>query len=191
MTDENKNTDMPLCGCGCGKPVEMARNGSHNAYLLGHNPKRGQSQPANTGRTNRNKGQFQPGRSGNPNGRPVGSRNNVTIAAQNFFDSEAESISRKVIELALAGNVACLKMVTERLCPVKRSSPVRLDGMPVVESVSDGAELTSFVLRAVADGKLSPVDAEIVSRSCERHLRALQVSDLEQRLSDLEVKLKG
>ena len=47
---------------------------------------------------------FKPGVSGNPKGRPRGSRSKATVLAQELLDGEAEGLARKVIELALAGD---------------------------------------------------------------------------------------
>jgi hypothetical protein len=47
--------------------------------------------------------QFQKGQSGNPAGRPRGSRNKTTVLMQNLLDGEAEEIARKAIEMAKAG----------------------------------------------------------------------------------------
>ena len=43
---------------------------------------------------------FQPGQSGNPKGRPRGSRNRATLLAQELLGDEGETIMRKAIELA-------------------------------------------------------------------------------------------
>lgn len=182
---DNK-TAPPLCQCGCKKPVTQRRNGSsYNSYILGHNPKRaGKQKPSNNGIS----GRFQPGNT-HGKGRPAGSRNKVTLAAENMFEGEAEALSRQCIELALNGNIAALKICIDRISPVKKSVPIRLPGLPEVESVSDASLLTGYLLTAVSEGRLSPLDAEVVSRSAERHLRALQVGDLEQRLSELEAQL--
>ena len=53
---------------------------------------------------------FQPGQSGNPAGRPRGSRNKATIAAETLLDGEAQALSRKAVELALEGE-KLLKML--------------------------------------------------------------------------------
>ena len=41
---------------------------------------------------------FEPGQSGNPNGRPVGSRNKTTVAIEQLLEDAAETIARKAIE---------------------------------------------------------------------------------------------
>lgn len=46
---------------------------------------------------------------GNP-GRPVGSRHKTTLAVLALLDEEAEGLTRRVVELALAGDVTALKL---------------------------------------------------------------------------------
>jgi hypothetical protein len=47
---------------------------------------------------------FVRGHSGNPAGRPAGARNRKTLAASLLLDGEAEALTRKAVELALAGD---------------------------------------------------------------------------------------
>jgi hypothetical protein len=183
--ESNESGRKHLCACGCGQETERNRRGEYNRFVLGHNTKHSKaSQPSNGG----TQGRFQPGNTIGK-GRAVGSRNNVTVAAENLIQGESEALSRKLIELALAGNVPCLKTAIERIVPVCKSRPISLPDMPKIDSVADASELTAYVIDAIAEGKVSPVEGEIISRACERHLKALEVRDLEARLSALEGKL--
>lgn len=182
-TTESQQTHF--CACGCGLKTQKARNGKYNKFILGHNAKQGKTNPTSN---NGHSGQFQAGNTYGQ-GRPVGSKNSVTVAAENIIQGEGEALSRKLIELALAGNVACLKTAIERIVPVCKSKPIMLPDMPRIENVSDASELTAYIIDAIADGTVSPVEGEIISRSCERHIKALEVRDLEHRLSALEDKL--
>ena len=61
---------------------------------------------------------FQPGQSGNPAGRPKGSRSKATLALEAIFEGEADALTRKVIELALDGDTQALRMCLDPLwCP--------------------------------------------------------------------------
>lgn len=46
-------------------------------------------------------GHFAKGKSGNPNGRPQGSRNAATLALESLLDGQAEALTQKAIDLAL------------------------------------------------------------------------------------------
>src|SRR6202022_4903689 len=54
--------------------------------------------------------QFRKGQSGNPAGRPPGSRNRATIMVQNLLEGAAENIAKRAAQLAEEGNVAAIRM---------------------------------------------------------------------------------
>src|SRR5262249_39105368 len=60
---------------------------------------------------------FQKGQSGNLAGRPPGSRNEATLAAEILLEGEAEALTRQAIELALEGDRTALKLCLERILP--------------------------------------------------------------------------
>ena len=57
---------------------------------------------------------FPKGQSGNPAGRPRGSSNRAMRAAELLLDGEAAALTRKAVELALAGNQAALRLCLDR-----------------------------------------------------------------------------
>src|SRR5438309_661953 len=54
---------------------------------------------------------FVKGQSGNPAGRPRGSRNRGTQGMQWLLDDEAQALTRKAVELALEGDTTSLALV--------------------------------------------------------------------------------
>ena len=67
---------------------------------------------------------FRRGESGNPAGRPIGARHKATILAEALLDGEAEGLTRKVLEMALAGHTVALRLCMERILPPRRERPV-------------------------------------------------------------------
>src|SRR5438128_2134045 len=98
-------------------------------------------------------GRFQKGRSGNPAGRPPGSRNRTTMVAEILLEGEAESLTRKAIELALLGDTTALKLCLERVVPQRRSRPIAFD-LPRIDQVEDLVGAIGSVLQEVACGRL-------------------------------------
>src|SRR5258706_6899922 len=104
---------------------------------------------------------FEPGQSGNPSGRPKGARNKTTIAVEALLDNEAEALTRKVIELALAGNMAAIRLCFERLLPPRRDRGDAFD-LPKIESAADAVAASCAVIARCATRDLSPsVDVEV------------------------------
>ena len=64
---------------------------------------------ANTAGKQRGK-PFQKGESGNPDGRPKGSRNATTLALEILLDGQAAALTQKAIDLALTGEMAALRL---------------------------------------------------------------------------------
>src|SRR5262245_60454176 len=76
-------------------------------------------------------GRFPKGQSGNPNGRPRGSRNSVTLACEALLDGQAEALTQKAIQMALDGDVVALRLCMERIYPPRKDRPVTLSLPPI------------------------------------------------------------
>ena len=143
--------------------------------------------PENAGRKQGKDTRFKPGQSGNPKGKPPGTRHKATMAAQLLLDGEGEALTRKAVEMALDGDMAALRLCLERLLPPSRERPVSLD-LPDT-STSEGIDKAiGAILKAVSEGKLLPGEGTVLSRILETRRKALETYELEQRIVALEKK---
>ena len=129
-------------------------------------------------------GRFPKGVSGNPAGRPVGSRNAATEMAEALLDGQAGALINKCVELALEGHPAAIKLCLERIVP-RRGRAARF-ALPKIETAADIGPAMSAVARAAADGTITAFDASELSRMVETFARALEISDFDRRLRLLE-----
>jgi hypothetical protein len=99
-------------------------------------------------------GQFAPGCSGNPRGRPIGSRNRASVMAEALEEGEPAKLIREYADAAHGGDKVALRFCVGRLVP-----PVR--GRTIVLDLPEGMELDfrrgyQRVARAVFDGEITP-----------------------------------
>ena len=103
---------------------------------------------------------FRRGQSGNPSGRPRGSSNRATRAAELLLDSEATALTRKAVELALAGDQAALRLCLDRTVAPRRERSVEL-ALPPIHSANDILGAIKVVTGAApllpARGSLCPI----------------------------------
>jgi hypothetical protein len=132
---------------------------------------------------------FEPGQSGNPSGRPKGARNKATVAVEALLENEAEALTRKVIDLALGGNMPALRLCFERLLPPRRDRGVAFD-LPKIESAADAVAASGAVLESCAAGTLSPGEAAEVMELIKTHLRAIELTQIESGMAALEKSQK-
>ena len=122
-------------------------------------------------------------------GRPKGSMNKTTRAAQALLDGEAEALTRRAIDLALAGDATALKLCLDRILPAARGAPVQFD-LPVLAGPDDAVAAAAGVVRAVACGNLAPRDACQVMGLIDAFRRCHETVELAARLDRLEATLE-
>lgn len=132
---------------------------------------------------------FEKGQSGNPAGRPRGARNRATLLMQNLLADDAEVIGRKAIEMAIAGDLAAIRLCMDRLAPVRKDEPVAFE-LPPIEKSADIVAATASIVAAVAAGELTPSQAAELSKVIDVHVRALESKDFDERLTKLESRPK-
>ena len=128
---------------------------------------------------------FQKGQSGNPAGKPKGARHRTTLAVDALLEGEAETITRKAIELAKEGDTVALRLCLDRLSPARKDRPVAF-ALPAIESTADVVKASAALLQAVASGELTPSEAAELGKLVEAHVRAIEATELQARLERLE-----
>ena len=128
---------------------------------------------------------FEPGNSGNPNGRPRGARNKVTLAIEALLEGEGEALTRKAIDLAKAGDMQALRLCMDRLAPPRKDGPVAFD-MPEMKTVSDAVLAMGALVKAVAEGDLTPTEAAELTRMVQAFAKIIETAEFEERIRKLE-----
>ncbi|MAB11781.1 hypothetical protein [Hyphomonas sp.] len=121
---------------------------------------------------------------GNP-GKPRGARHKATQAALALIDGEGEALTRKAIEMALAGDSVALRLCLERLAPPRKDAPVRFD-LPAMEGAESAASAMVAILASVSKGDLTPSEAGALAKIVEGYRKTLELTELEARIRALE-----
>ncbi len=124
---------------------------------------------------------FKRGQSGNPAGRPVGSRNKRTIVAEKLFGENGEYFTQLLIELAEKGHSRALRLYIDLFCPRarRRRAAFRL---PPVATASDALGAINALVQGVAHGKLAPKRAAELSMKVRTALQVAHESGMRQRI---------
>ena len=128
---------------------------------------------------------WQPGQSGNPKGRPVGSRNKKNVIAEEFA-KDGSAVARVVMDAALAGDMQAANMVLQRLSP-----PLRARVGKVTFQLTPDAPLSeqaAQILQAVSDGQIDPDTGKLLIDCIQSVAGIRAVDELEARLIALEQK---
>ena len=128
---------------------------------------------------------WQPGQSGNPKGRPVGSRNKKNVIAEEF-EKDGSAVARVVMDAALEGDMQAANMVLQRLSP-----PLRARAEKVTFELTPDAPLhqqANQVLASVAEGAIDPETGKMLIDCIQSVAGIRAVDELEARLQALEEK---
>lgn len=135
---------------------------------------------------------FQPGKSGNPNGRPIGSGQRQKLFSQ-LVEPHKTALFDKAIKLALPGNEAMLRLLLERMLPAKpMDEPITLD-MPKAPLNKTEAliALGQELLRAVTAGEITPEEATRMGSFIKAHQNTFQLQELRGLFNSVLEKIDG
>jgi hypothetical protein len=130
---------------------------------------------------------FKKGQSGNPAGKPKGTRNKTTVLLEALLDSKAEELTKKAIQMAEAGDPTMMRLCLERLIPPRKDRPLNFD-LPPLKTTEDASLAQLKILENVAKGELTAPEAADVSKIIENYADTVRLTDIEQRLAEAEAR---
>jgi len=132
-----------------------------------------------------NNGRWAKGTSGNPSGRPPGSRNKATLIIEQLLEDESEQLARKLINLAKEGDISALRLCMDRLAPVPKERNIHLDLIPG-HTTEELAANSQRVLTAIGEGRITPGEGQALSQILQDQCRALELVELDRRIKEVE-----
>jgi hypothetical protein len=102
-----------------------------------------------------------------------------------LLDGDAENLTRKAVEMGLAGDTTALRLCMERIMPARKDRHVAFK-LPKLARAADAVKATAALVNAVAAGELTPSEAAELSKLVEGFSRAVDLHDIQQRLDKLE-----
>ena len=130
---------------------------------------------------------FRKGQSGNPSGKPPGTRNKTTMLAEKLMQDDAKEVVKVVLEAAKRGDMTAARLILERIAPVRKGRPVYFD-LPPISNAEDVAAAMEALTTAMASGEVTPDEAATVASVLEMRRKTLEIDELVLRVKALEEK---
>jgi hypothetical protein len=136
------------------------------------------------------RGKFPKGVSGNPAGRPPGSRNKATLAMEALFEQDAEQLIQKAKSMALAGDAAAMRLCLDRILPVRRDRLVHLD-LPPIQTSDEISTAMTTIFKAIGEGQITPNEGETLANILVAKSNVVMAEEIEGRLAKVERLVLG
>jgi hypothetical protein len=114
-----------------------------------------------------------------------GTKHRRTLWIEAMSEGDREAIVAKVLKLARAGDRAALRMVVDRIEPVRRGRQIAIK-LPAIRNSADVVEAMAKITAAMSRGVLSPEEAMSLSNVVETARKSIELLDVERRLALLE-----
>ena len=124
---------------------------------------------------------FQAGQSGNPSGKPVGSKDKRT-ALRELLNPHAPALVEKAVQKALEGDTSALKLCLDRCIAPLRSTT----GSVAIESGGSLPERGQKTLDAIYAGEIDALTGSALLGALADQAKLVEMTEFEERLRKLE-----
>lgn len=126
---------------------------------------------------------YKKGQSGNPAGKPKGTKDSRT-ELRRLLEPHSAKLVKKVVEKALDGDTAALRICMDRLIAPVRSNPIRIGTLS-----GTLAERGDQVMEAIAQGSIGVEEAASLMSVIQSQARIIEADELAKRVAALEARL--
>jgi hypothetical protein len=135
--------------------------------------------------------QFEPGQSGNPRGRPTGSKNRSTKLLESFED-DLPALIAVTKEKALQGDMTAMRLLLDRGLPVRKPVSPVFD-IPELAMASTLTEQAQAVISGVSRGFIPPDVGSQLIVAIGATAKVLETDEVVRRIIQLEqtVRVNG
>jgi hypothetical protein len=120
-------------------------------------------------------------------GRRKGARDRIYREYDAAYQQGADKAIAKIKELALAGDVAALKIWDNHIAPPLKDRPLLFD-VNGVANAAEAIEAGYAVTNAMLKGRITPMECDAVMSCLSKMIDLTRLSDLEARLAAIEAR---
>ena len=128
---------------------------------------------------------FKPGQSGNPAGRPAGSKNKATLMLEGMIEGRLAEVVEATVDSAVKGRQGSQKIIFDQYKAVTREKTVTID-LPEMETPQDLVVGHARIVAAIGRGEITPDQAVKIAQVLDSQRRAFDSAEVERRLAELE-----
>jgi hypothetical protein len=103
--------------------------------------------------------------------------------------NEAQEIAKAAITAAKAGDTTAMKIVLDRVAPIRKDQPVEFSMLEAMDAAGVAEAFIDVAVR-MASGEITPDEATQVAAVLELRRKAIETVEIEQRLRVLEESQK-
>jgi hypothetical protein len=117
--------------------------------------------------------------------RPDGARDHAIAKAERLLQGGLEAVVAAIVEAAASGDMAAARLVVERMLPAPGDRRLSFALRPIA-CADDAIKAWADILAAVAQGQITPAEADRVAKLLHNFAAASELREFERRLEALE-----
>jgi hypothetical protein len=129
---------------------------------------------------------YQPGKSGNPKGRPKGSKDRRALFRE-LIEPHKEMLASKAVEMALEGNEAMMKLLLDRMLPAKPKEESLEAPLTLTGTWKEQAEQ---IILNMLNGEISLTDGGRLISDLKTSCEINQMTEFVKKLEEIEKQVK-